>query len=46
MEEIQCCYKCGIGFRQVGFLSLEDHEQILHVIKCGECEDFFIVAIP
>ena len=46
MEEIQCCYKCGIGFRQVGFLSLgerlEDHEQIPHVIKCGECEDFFI----
>ena len=46
MEEIQCCYKCGIGFRQVGFLSLEerleDHEQVPHVIKCGECEDFFI----
>ena len=46
MEDIQCCYKCGLGFKQVGFLSqeerLEDHEQIPHRIKCGECEDFFI----
>ena len=46
MEEIQCCYKCGIGFKQVGLLSqeerLKDHEQIPHRIKCGECEDFFI----
>ena len=46
MEETQCCYRCGIGFRQVGLLSLEErlenHEQYPHVIKCGECEDSFI----
>ena len=46
MEEIQGCYRCGIGFKQVGFLApeerLENHEQTPHVIKCGECEDSFI----
>ena len=24
MEETQCCHKCGIGFKQVGLLSLEE----------------------
>ena len=46
MEDILCCYQCGLGFKQVGFLSqekrLDAHEQIQHRIKCGECEDFFI----
>ena len=46
MEEIQGCYRCGIGFKQVGFLSpeerLEDHEQTPYVIECKECEDYFI----
>ena len=46
MEETQCCYKCGIGFRQVGLLSLEErlenHEKLSHVIECAECEDIFI----
>ena len=46
MEETQCCYKCGIGFRQVGLLSLEErlenHEKLPHVIECAECEDIFI----
>ena len=46
MEDILCCYQCGLGFKQVGFLSQEErldaHEKIQHRIKCGECEDFFI----
>ena len=46
MEETQCCYKCGIGFKQVGLLSLEErlenHEKLSHMIECAECEDTFI----
>ena len=46
MEETQCCHKCGIGFKQVGLLSLEErlenHQRLPHVIECAECEDTFI----
>ena len=46
MEKVHSCYSCGIGFKQVGFLSpeerLEIHERTPHSIKCGECEDSFI----
>ena len=46
MEKVQSCYRCGIGFKRVGFLSpeerLEIHEQTPHSIKCDECEDSFI----
>ena len=46
MEEAKRCYKCGIGFPQIGIISseerLKDHEQTPHVIDCKECETYFV----
>ena len=46
MEEVRSCYECGIGFKRIGIISieerLEDHELTPHVIECRECEKQFI----
>ena len=46
MDTVRSCRECGIGFKQVGFLSAEErikaHERTTHSINCGECQDSFI----
>ena len=46
MEKDIECFKCGIGFPQIGAVTskrrLSEHEKTPHVILCKECDRFFI----
>ena len=49
MDSVRSCRDCGIGFKRVGFLSVNErikvHEEIEHSVCCGECQDKF-VSLP
>ena len=46
MEKNKECYKCGIGFPQIGTItseeSINEHEVTTHEVLCKECNKFFI----
>ena len=46
MESVRSCRDCGLGFKRVGFLSvnerIRDHEEIEHSVRCSECSGKFI----
>ena len=49
MERDKGCYKCGIGFPQIGNVTSEErireHEMIHHGIHCKECDRYFISSV-
>ena len=49
MEKDKECYKCGIGFPQVGTITSEErireHEIIPHKVHCKECDKFFVSSV-
>ena len=49
MDSVRSCRDCGLGFKRVGFLSvnerIRDHEEIEHSVCCSECQDKF-VSLP
>ena len=49
MEKDKECYKCGIGFPQIGTITSEErigeHEKIPHKFHCRECDKFFISSV-
>ena len=49
MDSVRSCKDCGLGFKRVGFLSVNErikaHEEIEHSVCCSECQDKF-VSLP
>ena len=49
MEKDSKCYKCGIGFPQIGDVKSEErvreHEVIHHGLLCKECNRFFVSSV-
>ena len=49
MEKDKECYKCGIGFPQIGTITSEEriseHEITPHEVLCKECDKFFVSSV-
>ena len=46
MDSVRSCRDCGLGFKRVGFLSvnerIREHEEVEHSVRCSECSGKFI----